>query len=430
LPKSAPPKASPKSSKPSAPLPSRDDILAFVASSPGKVGKREIAKRFRLGGGDRVWLKDTLKALEDEGALGRRGKRVAKAGGLPPVVLADIKGRDRDGELLAEPAEWNPEDGPAPKIVVAIPRKPKPGVPTPGVGDRALLRVARDGADERPTGRVIKILPKERNQVLGVFRALEGGGGRLVPVEKRSQGREVMIEPGDEGGALDGDLVSATLTPRGSRFGLPTARVKERLGSLSSEKAVSLIAIHAHAIPHVFSPQTLKEAEAARPATLAGREDWRDLPLLTIDPPDAKDHDDAVHAAPDPDPANPGGFVVTVAIADVAAYVRPGSAMDREALERGNSVYFPDRVVPMLPERSRTTCARCGPRKTARARRAHEPFRRQRPQAAPRLPPFRCALPPSLPTRRPRLPVDAARTEVTADPRLRPQARCGPPMLS
>jgi ribonuclease R len=198
---------------------------------------------------------------------------------------------------------------------------------------------------------VIKILPKERDQVLGVFRALEGGGGRLVPVEKRSQGREVMIEPGDEGGALDGDLVSATLTPRGGRFGLPTARVKERLGSLDSEKAVSLIAIHAHAIPHVFSPQTLKEAEAARPATLANREDWRDLPLLTIDPPDAKDHDDAVHAAPDPDPANPGGFVVTVAIADVAAYVRPGSSMDREALERGNSVYFPDRVVPMLPER-------------------------------------------------------------------------------
>jgi ribonuclease R len=138
---------------------------------------------------------------------------------------------------------------------------------------------------------------------------------------------------------------------KGSRLGLPSAKVVERIGSFSSEKAVSLIAIHAHKIPNVFSPAALAEAEAARTATLAGREDWRTLPLVTIDPPDAKDHDDAVLAEPDPDPENPGGFVLTVAIADVAAYVRPGSALDREALERGNSVYFPDRVVPMLPER-------------------------------------------------------------------------------
>jgi ribonuclease R len=111
-----------------------------------------------------------------------------------------------------------------------------------------------------------------------------------------------------------------------------------------------MIAIHAHEIPHIF-PEVLEEAEAAEPATMAGREDWRDLPLITIDPADAKDHDDAVFAEPDTDEKNPGGAVVTVAIADVAAYVRPGSALDREALRRGNSVYFPDRVVPMLPER-------------------------------------------------------------------------------
>jgi ribonuclease R len=127
--------------------------------------------------------------------------------------------------------------------------------------------------------------------------------------------------------------------------------VKERLGSLSSEKANSLIAIHAHEIPQAYSPSALREAEAAQPATLKGREDWRNLPLVTIDPPDAKDHDDAVHAAPDPDPNNRGGYIVHVAIADVAFYVRPGSALDRDALTRGNSVYFPDRVVPMLPER-------------------------------------------------------------------------------
>ncbi|MBV8474671.1 MAG: ribonuclease R, partial [Hyphomicrobiales bacterium] len=135
------------------------------------------------------------------------------------------------------------------------------------------------------------------------------------------------------------------------RFGLPSARVVERLGAVGTERAISLIALAAHHIPHVFAEGTLAEAEKARPATMAHREDWRDLPLVTIDPPDAKDHDDAVHAMPDPDPANPGGFVVTVAIADVAHYVRPGSPLDKEAQERGNSVYFPDRVVPMLPER-------------------------------------------------------------------------------
>ncbi|MEX2035817.1 MAG: ribonuclease R, partial [Xanthobacteraceae bacterium] len=132
---------------------------------------------------------------------------------------------------------------------------------------------------------------------------------------------------------------------------LPTARVEERLGSLKSERAVSLIAIHAHEIPHVFPVAAEAEADAAKPATVSGREDWRKLPLVTIDPVDAKDHDDAVHAAADPDPRNPGGHIVTVAIADVAHYVRPGSALDREAQKRGNSVYFPDRVVPMLPER-------------------------------------------------------------------------------
>lgn len=176
------------------------------------------------------------------------------------------------------------------------------------------------------------------------------GGGRLIPVDKKQTGRELNIAKADSNGAEDGDLVSVDLI-RTRAFGLASGRVKERLGSIASEKAISLIAIHAHEIPQVFSPAALREAEAATPATLSGREDWRELPLVTIDPPDAKDHDDAVHAEPDTDPNNKGGYIVHVAIADVAFYVRPESALDRDALTRGNSVYFPDRVVPMLPER-------------------------------------------------------------------------------
>ena len=187
--------------------------------------------------------------------------------------------------------------------------------------------------------------------MLGIFRARPDGGARLEPIDKKQIGRELAIPPGAGADARDGDLVAVEVAASRSGYGLATARVKEKLGSLATERAVSLIAIHAHSIPHVFPAATVAEADAARPAKLASREDWRELPLITIDPADAKDHDDAVHAARDTDPKNPGGFVVSIAIADVAHYVRHGSALDREALVRGNSVYFPDRVVPMLPER-------------------------------------------------------------------------------
>jgi ribonuclease R len=264
-------------------------------------------------------------------------------------VVADITGRDNDGELIASPTEWDEEIGDPPKIRIHVPRRPQPGT-SAGVGDRAVLRIEKSDDSEGAAyrGRVIKIIDHAKARVLGIFRRLPDGGGRLVPVDKKQAGRELNIGKADTGGAEDGDLVSVDLV-RSRGYGLASGKVRERLGSLASEKAVSLIAIHAHEIPQAFSPTALREAEAARPATLAGREDWRALPLVTIDPPDAKDHDDAVHAEADPN--NKGGHLVTVAIADVAFYVRPGSALDRDALARGNSVYFPDRVVPMLPER-------------------------------------------------------------------------------
>jgi hypothetical protein len=176
-------------------------------------------------------------------------------------------------------------------------------------------------------------------------------GSEAKPFEVNIVGvRNLLLKVGD---AEDGDLVAVALH-RKNKLGLVEGRVTERMGSIKSEKAISLIAIHTHGIPNLFPATALAESEAAKPATLAGpgrREDWRHIPLVTIDPADAKDHDDAVHAAPDPDPKNIGGHIVTVAIADVSAYVHDGSAMDREARLRGNSVYFPDRVVPMLPER-------------------------------------------------------------------------------
>ncbi len=333
-------------------FPDRESIVAFVKAHPGEAGTRELARHFGLKNESRAALRRILRELADEGVIEKRGKKVAEPKSLPPTIVADITGRDSDGELIATPAEWLEEtDGPAPVIRIHVPRKAAPGTAA-GVGDRALLRIEKPDNRHEKTyrGRVIKLLDKARNRVLGIFRTLPNGDGRLIPIDKKQVGRELAIAAADANGAQDGDLISVELM-RSRGYGLPSGRVKERLGSLKTEKAVSLIAIHSHEIPQEFPADVIAESEAAKPATLAGREDWRDVPLVTIDPPDAKDHDDAVHAELDSDPNNKGGYIVNVAIADVAFYVRPQSPLDREALKRGNSVYFPDRVVPMLPER-------------------------------------------------------------------------------
>src|SRR6516165_12505784 len=274
-------------------LPSRDELIAFIRERSGQVSPREIAKAFGAKNADRAALNRMLRELADDGSIDRRRKRLHRAGTLPPVVLADVTGRDSDGELLARPTEWDEDaHGAAPVIRISAQRSARPGE-VAGVGDRALLRVERDG--EETNGRVIKLLDHAKHRVLGIFRGLPDGGGRLVPIDKKQLGRELAIPRERTGGAADGDLVAVEVARQG-RFGLPAGSVVERLGSLKSEKAVSLIAIHAHGIPHTFSRSLMGEADAARPATLEGREDWRHVPFVTIDPPDAKDHDDAVHA--------------------------------------------------------------------------------------------------------------------------------------
>jgi len=341
-----------KQSKKTPLLPSKADILAFIGNKPGKVGTREIARAFGLKNALRADLKRLLRELADEGSIEKRRKKLHHAGALPSTVLADVTARDSEGDLIATPDEWDEDaHGTAPKIRIHVPRKARPGEAA-GLGDRVLLRV--DEAEEedgiRHRGRIIRIIDHPKHRVLGIFRKIQHGGGRLEPVDKKMLGKELAIPTGATADAEDGDLI-AVETSRAPRLGLPTARVVERLGSLKSERAVSLIAIHTHGIPSVFRRETEQEAEAAKAATLHGRENWRHVPFVTIDPPDAKDHDDAVYAEPDNARDNLGGFIVHVAIADVASYVKPGSALDREALARGNSVYFPDRVVPMLPER-------------------------------------------------------------------------------
>jgi ribonuclease R len=232
-------------------LPSKEDVLAFIGKEAGNVGTREIARAFGLKNADRAALKQMLRDLADEGVIEKRRKKLHRAGALPEVVLADITGRDPDGELIAVPAEWDEEtQGEPPKIRLHLRRGAGRGE-APGVGDRALLRAERaSDADDGILyqGRIIKIIDRAKHRVLGVFRKLAGGGGRLASIDKKNLGRELAIPAGATLDAEEGDLVSVEVS-RSGRLGLPTARVKERLGSLATEKAVSLIAIHAHGIP-------------------------------------------------------------------------------------------------------------------------------------------------------------------------------------
>ena len=335
-------------------LPGRDEILDFIKTSPTKVGKREIARAFDIRGPQRVDFNRLLASMSEDGMLSGDRKSLRKKGGLPPVTVLEVTGRDADGDLIAKPAVWE-EAGERPEVLIALRKARGPEVDIEasiGVGDSVLARISEiddPSAGYRFEAFPIKRLPREKRRLIGIFRSHKNGGGSIEPVD-RKQLRSWSIAKGDEGPAKDGDLVRFDLAKKG-RFNVPQARVLEALGNPDDQRQISLIAVHAHGIPDDFPESVIAESEAVQPPSLSGRTDLRDVPLVTIDPPDARDHDDAVYAEPDTSGGNPDGWVVLVAIADVAHFVRPGTKLDREATLRGNSVYFPDRVVPMLPER-------------------------------------------------------------------------------
>lgn len=339
--------------RPASGLPSEKDILEFIASSPGVVGKRDIARAFGLKGNAKIGLKATLKDLEQKGALDRKGKRLAGTSSLPPVTVLEIISIDDDGHAYAVPAEWNPVNGDPPTILVLEDRKAPQ--PSPGVGDRVLARIEALPASKKSIlgytyqAQVMRPLSREAMRIVGIYRQGPGAHGRIIPSGKKDR-YDYHVPHGEDGGAEDGELVAAEVTKPASR-GLPQARIRARLGNARDPRNTSLIAIHAHGIPDQFPQAVLDEVKRLQHFRPESREDLRHLPLLTIDPVDARDHDDAIWAAADDDPQNAGGYKVIVAIADVAAYVKAQSALDREARRRGNSTYFPDRVVPMLPER-------------------------------------------------------------------------------
>ncbi|MDP1025815.1 VacB/RNase II family 3'-5' exoribonuclease [Sphingomonas sp. KR1UV-12] len=339
-------------------LPTREQILDFITSSDTPAGKREIARAFGLTAQAKIALKALLKDMADEGLIDSApGRAFHKMGGLPKVTVLRIVDVDDGGNVWASPERWEADGVPIPRIRV---RERKRGALA--IGERILARTEETGNGW--TAHPMKVLARASEQILGVLRGVAGrdvprtsldhaGHGRpatgdrlwLTGVDKKER-REFPVS--DAGDAGPGDLVLCELGGRPPRI---TVRVVQKLGDPFAPRSFSLIAIHKLGIPDRFEPETLEEAErVARQPLGEHREDLTHLPIVAIDPADARDHDDAVWAAPDDDPANPGGWRAIVAIADVSFYVRPGSALDKDARRRGNSVYFPDRVVPMLPE--------------------------------------------------------------------------------
>lgn len=317
----------------SAGLPSRKQILDFIATSEQPAGKREIARAFGLHGNDKIVLKTLLKDMADEGLIDSSpGRAFHKSGGVPKVTVLRVTQVDDSGTTWAVPEQWHAET-PPPKLKI-IERGRRGAV---GIGDRVLARTEQQG--ERFVAHPMKKLARAAELVLGVVKR-EGERHWLSPVDKRER-RELFIS--DLKDAEPGDLVLTEVSGRPPRV---SARVDAVLGDPFAPRSFSLIAIHKHGLRHEFAQEAIDEAHRVSKQTLAEREDLTHLPIVAIDPEDARDHDDAIWAEAD----DQGGWNAIVAIADVSFYVRPGSELDREARVRGNSVYFPDRVVPMLPE--------------------------------------------------------------------------------
>jgi ribonuclease R len=341
---SRPPTPPRRPAKTAAPLPTPEQVADFIRDSDGRVSARDIARAFGLkGGAAKMQIKALLKTMAADGAIVKsRGKRFVGRGVLPPVDVVEVTAVDQDGDLFAKPVNWT-FDAPPPSILVV--EKVGRGLAL-GLGDRVLAKLVPAG-DDAYEARPIKRVSRAASRIIGVL-DVATGVGRLRPADRRFR-FDVVIAPADMGGAASGELIAVEITAT-PRHGPQRGRVVERLGKLGRASSLSLIAIHAHDIPHRFSAEAEKDAASAVATPMERREDLRAVPLVTIDGEDARDFDDAVWAEADDDPANPGGWKLLVAIADVAWYVRPGAALDRDAFDRGNSVYFPDRVVPMLPE--------------------------------------------------------------------------------
>lgn len=321
----------------------RQAVLDYMTANPNHTTKKDIARGLGAKGKGRSDLRQILRELEDDGTLERTGRRQWNPADRPPPTGMIIFERiDENGDLVGKCQGDDRTFGPD-IIYAGLSGRRREAAPS--IGDRALCKITQD--ENGWSARMIKKLGRARelNTMTGLF-TKNAYGGRVVSANRKDK-IELLIEGADARNAEDGDLVVAKLKPKPGRrrdFGPKRGEVIEIIGKSGDPRAASLIALHTHGVPTDFPEEVVKEAQTAE-ATECKREDLTGIQLITIDPPDARDHDDAVFAE-----ETEKGWRVIVAIADVAAFVRPGTTLDQEAWTRGNSTYFPDRVIPMLPE--------------------------------------------------------------------------------
>jgi len=328
-------------------FPDKQTVLDFLKQNPDATTKQDIARGLKVKGRERQTLRAILKDLEADGTLTKTGRREwAQSEAPPPTCVVRFERTNEDGELIARAFGKQGAYGPD---LIFDGYSGKSRGPAPGVGDRGLARLKEQNGTW--TARLMKLFEAkdEERPVTGVYLST-ARGGRIKPASRKIK-HELHVREADRNGAENGDLVMASPYPQRG-YGPVRARVTQILGRQEDPRAASLLAIAAHDIPIEFPAAVIEQAASARPAQV-DRTDLRATPLITIDPADARDHDDAVFAE-----ALEDGFRVIVAIADVAGFVTPNSPLDQEAIKRGNSTYFPDRVVPMLPfELSADACS-------------------------------------------------------------------------
>jgi ribonuclease R len=320
-------------------FPGKEQVLDFIGQSEQPPTRRELVRAFDIRGDDREAFKDLLREMEREGLIAKLpGKEYTLPGGLPSVAVIQVTGPDIDGDLYARPTDWKEDQGPAPGIMVMPEGK---GHHSLSAGDRVLARLARTGKNEYEAS-VIRRLDTPESRVLGLVKMVKRGAV-LQPANKKAK-YDFEIDQKDLNGAKDGDMAIGEIQPSRGRH-RKKARIVEVVGHRSDPRAISLISMHEVGIRPEFPEKVLASTKDMKVPQQGKREDLTGFPLVTIDGADARDFDDAVFAE-----KKDGGFHLIVAIADVSYYVRPGSPLDMEAYRRGNSTYFPDRVVPMLPE--------------------------------------------------------------------------------
>jgi ribonuclease R len=336
--------------KKTAPFPDEKKILEFIRENPGRASKREITRAFQIKGEEKIKLKKLLRKMARDGKLEKSTKsKLHAVGDLAAVLVVEINGIDQFGDLTAKPLNWELQGEPPKILMFAHDRRNKLVI-----GDQALVRLTpnQDKGEVGYVAKIIRKLEQKSSQVMGVFHADSDYNAFVEATDKKDRNK-YLIDKNAWNGAKDGTLVliSTSQEPQKSRqVKTRSAKVLKCFGSVTDPKSISLIAIISQGIAIDFPDEVLRETEKSEEPVLGKRHDLRNIPLVTIDPSDARDHDDAIWAEMDPDPKNSGGCHIIIAIADVAHYVNPTSSLDKEAKKRGNSTYFPDRVIPMLPE--------------------------------------------------------------------------------